>query len=120
MSSPKGDEVGELVVVEIKKFVWRRLINAEGLLLLLLVELQNISQTIETFGRRQRLMLPTPPLALLSPTALSLHAQLNELCRHFPSRSYTSHFRSEHCISMTQCLYVRPESTPRNEPTGRV
>ena len=43
-----------------------------------LVELT--SPQSRTFGKRQRLMLPTPPLALPSPTAvLPHHTQLNEV-----------------------------------------
>ena len=60
-------------------------------------------------------MLPTPPLALPSPTALlPHHTQLNELLP-LPTAYLAFPIGTPHL--MTQCLYIRPESkpTPRNE-----
>ena len=105
MSSAKGDEVDELVVVEIKKFVWRKWQKGTRVagsvcercipIFTSLMELTSL--------RTERLMLPTPPwpLRILSPTApLAHHAQLNELCRDIPSSIAYFAFQLEQCIFM--------------------
>ena len=123
MSIAKGDEVDELVVVEIKKFVWRKWRKGSRVagsvcercipIFTSLMELTSL--------RTERLMLPTPPLAIQNfltygATGPSCPAQRTPQRLSLLDRILRVSIGTMH---LHERLYVRPESTnptPRSEP----
>ena len=122
MSRGKADEVDELVVVEIKKSVWRKWrkgTRVAGSVCERCIHIFTSLMELTSLGT-ERLMLPTPPLTIQNPLAYgatgpSCPAQRTPqrlpLLDRIPRVSIGT-------MHLHERLYVRPESnpTPRFEP----